>query len=93
MKYKWRVDGKQDWEENQHDVKEVFEGWEEELKKEGLGSGEDLVESVRNTWKGKGPSSNKREEGDGVEENFDKSKEWWLEEVEKAIHTSINACT
>ena len=35
-----------DWEEYQHEGEEAFEGWEEELRKERLGIGEDVVECV-----------------------------------------------
>ena len=37
-RYKWKVDGRQDWEEYQHAVQEEFLNWEEKL--------EDVAEST-----------------------------------------------
>ena len=31
-RYKWKVDGRQDWEEYQHGVQEEFLDWEDKLK-------------------------------------------------------------
>ena len=31
-RYKWRMDGKLDWEEYQEAVEEVFIGWDEEVR-------------------------------------------------------------
>ena len=45
---KWRVNGRQDWEEDQLTVNEVFVGWEEELRIFDQELGSNLVSAV---WK------------------------------------------
>ena len=52
-RYKWRLDGKLDWEEYQEAVEEVFIGWEEEVREleQELGGG--IVEEAGNRWKEK----------------------------------------
>ena len=52
-RYKWRVNGKLDWEEYQETVEEVFVGWEEVVRELEQEFGGGIIEEVWSRWKEK----------------------------------------
>ena len=81
-RYKWRVDGKLDWEECQEAVEEVFTGWEEEVRKleQELGGG--IIEEVWSRWKEKVIAA--VENGIG-RKKVTEVRGQWLEDVERGV--------
>ena len=80
-RYKWRVDGKLDWEKYQETLEEVCIGWEEEMweLKQELGEG---VGEAWSRWK---KDIAAPEKGTGRKKVTERSEGWWSEDVERLI--------
>ena len=84
-RYKWKVDGKQDWEEYQHAVQEEFLDWEEKLEELAESrEKERWVEGVWELWKAK-ILIKAAKRGIRNKKVNEHSKGWWSTEVELPI--------
>lgn len=82
--YKWRVDGKVDWDEYQCEIGNEFMNWEECLESIKENSkGEECVEKVWEAWKGR--VINAALKGIGRKTVGNQTKNWWSEEIDQAI--------
>ena len=90
-RYKWKVDGKEDWGEYEQAITEEFAGWEEALsgfKTQYVGG--DCVEKVWELWKDNVLKAALR--GIGRKKLSGHSKDWWSQEVRDAIDVRRVAC-
>ena len=74
-RYKWKVDGRQEWEEYQHAVQEEFLDWEKKLEDLAVSSDKETwVEGVWELWKAKVIKA--AEKGIGNKKVNEHSKGW-----------------
>ena len=90
--YKWRVDGKENWEGYRSAIESEFVGWEEcmeSIKKDV--SGEECVEKIWENWRSR--VINAAYVGIGKKKVGGRSKAWWTGEIEEAIRERRIACS
>ena len=90
-RFKWRVDGRSNWDQFQEAIEEEFQGWEAWVREVEIREvGDELVERVWGEWKIRVLSAAER--GIGKKRISEMSKDWWSKEVEEAIQTRREAC-
>ena len=93
VRWKWKVDGKEDWSEYQAAVTEHMEGWENWVK-EATASRTDHGEIVEVVWKEwKRRVTSVAERGIGLKKVVPaRAKSWWDNEVKAAIEERRRSC-
>ena len=90
-RYKWKVDGRQDWEDYQQAVQEEFSDWEEKLGELAKSREQERwVEGAWELWKAKMFKAADR--GIGKKKVTERSKGWWSTDVEAAIQARKAVC-
>ena len=90
-RYKWRVDGRVDWNDYQNVIECEFMGWEEEVKMlESTRKDTECVEAVWDSWKGKVLRAASM--GIVKKKVSNVNKEWWAADIEEAIFDRKQAC-
>ena len=92
-RWKWKVDGKEDWSEYQAAVTEHMEGWEDWVKEATASRADhgEIVEVVWEKWKRRVTSAAER--GIGLKKVMPaRAKSWWDDEIEAAIEERRRSC-
>ena len=92
-RWKWKVDGREDWVEYQAAVTEHMEGWEHWVKEATASRIEhgEIVEVVWEEWKRRVTSA--AEKGIGLKKVVPaRAKSWWDDEIEAAIKERRRSC-